>query len=246
MCDSCGEPGRIHEQTMSRRTVLSLGGAVAALLATGGIAHGAEDKPPPKPENVLTPDQALSRLVEGNRRYVQGVAKRHDFLAEREALVGGQNPFAGILGCADSRIAPEYAFDTGRGDLFVVRVAGNFLNLDNLASFEYAVEVLKTPLLLVLGHEACGAVKSTISSIKDKTTLPGHLPSLVASLTPAVTAATGRPGDLLENAIEANVRLNVEKLRTATPLLDAAVSAGRVKVVGGVYRLGNGQVDLVA
>lgn len=93
--------------------------------------------------------------------------------------------------------------------------------------------------------ETCGAVKSTISSIQDKTTLPGHLPSLVASLTPAVTAATGRPGNLLENAIEENVRLNVEKLMTATPLLNAAVSAGRVRVVGGVYRLGSGQVDLI-
>jgi carbonic anhydrase len=245
MCETCGQPGLTHERTMSRRMVLSLGGAMAAMLATGGVAGAADDKPPPKPENVLTPDQALARLVEGNKRYVQGVAKRHDFVAEREALVGGQNPFAGILGCADSRIAPEYAFDTARGDLFVVRVAGNFLNLDNLASFEYAVEVLKTPLLLVLGHEACGAVKSTISSIQDRTTLPGHLPSLVASLTPAVTAATGRPGNLLENSIEENVKSNVEKLRTATPLLDAAVSAGRVKVVGGIYRLGTGQVDLI-
>ena len=245
MCETCGRPGVIHRQEMSRRAMLSLGGAVAALLATGGVTLAADDKPPPKPENVLTPDEALARLVEGNKRYVQGVAKRHDFMAEREALVGGQNPFAGILGCADSRIAPEYAFDTARGDLFVVRVAGNFLNLDNLASFEYAVEVLKTPLLMVLGHETCGAVKSTISSIKDRTTLPGHLPSLVASLTPAVTAATGRPGNLLDNAIEENVRLNVARLKAATPLLDAAVSAGRVKVVGGIYRLASGRVDLV-
>jgi carbonic anhydrase len=246
MCETCDQPKSIGERTMSRRTLLSLGAAVAATLATGRASRAADDKPPPKPENVLTPDQALARLVEGNKRYVDGVTRRHDFIAEREALVSGQNPFAGILGCADSRIAPEYAFDTARGDLFVVRVAGNFLNLDNLASFEYAVEVLKTPLLLVLGHEACGAVKSTISSIKNQTTLPGHLPSLVASLTPAVTAVTGRPGDLLENAIEENVRLNVLKLKSATPLLDAAVLAGRVKVVGGVYRLRSGQVDLVA
>ena len=244
MCENCGQSDLTHEPTMSRRTMLSLGGAVAAMLATGGLAHAADDKPPPNPQNVLTPHQALERLVEGNRRYVEGVAKRHDFVAEREALVGGQNPFAAILGCADSRIAPEYAFDTARGDLFVVRVAGNFLNPDNLASFEYAVEVLKTPLLLVLGHEACGAVKATIASVQDETTLPGHLPSLVASLTPAVTRATGRPGNLLENSIEENVRLNVERLEEATPLLSAAVSTGRVKVVGGVYRLANGRVNL--
>jgi carbonic anhydrase len=97
-------------------------------------AKGKAKAPPPKPGNVLTPDAALTRLVEGNRRYVQGVARRHDFKHEREALTTGQNPYAGILSCADSRIAPEYAFDSGRGDLFVCRVAGNFVNDDILAS----------------------------------------------------------------------------------------------------------------
>lgn len=230
---------------ITRRRLLAGGGALAAWLAAGGAARAAPPTAPPKPENAITPDQALERLIEGNRRYVQGIAKRHDFVAEREALVGGQNPFAAILGCADSRIAPEYAFDTGRGDLFVVRVAGNFANLDNVASLEYAVAVLGTPLILVLGHEACGAVKSTITSIKDRSTLPGHLPALVASLTPAVNAATGQPGDLLANATVENVRINVGKLRAATPILDKATSSGRLKVVGGIYRLGTGQVDLV-
>jgi carbonic anhydrase len=184
--------------------------------------------------------------MEGNDRYRKGVAARHDFIAEREALVSGQNPFAGILSCADSRIAPEYAFDASRGDLFVVRVAGNFVNPDNLASFEFAVELLKTPLLLVLGHEACGAVKSTITSIEDNTTLPGHLPSLVTALSPAVKAVAGKPGDELENATRENVRLNVETLKTSTPILSAAVAERRVKVVGGIYRLADGRVDLFA
>ncbi|MFO1406084.1 MAG: carbonic anhydrase [Steroidobacteraceae bacterium] len=234
-----------NRATVTRRQLVAGGGVLAGWLVAGGSVRAAPPAAPPKPGNAITPAQALERLVEGNRRYVQGVAKRHDFVAEREALAGGQNPFAAILGCADSRIAPEYAFDTGRGDLFVVRVAGNFANLDNLASLEYAVAVLGTPLILVLGHEACGAVKSTIASIEDRSTLPGHLPSLVASLTPAVRAATGQPGDLLENATAENVRLNVAKLRTATPILDAAVSAGRLQVVGGIYRLGTGQVDLL-
>jgi carbonic anhydrase len=204
------------------------------------------DSPPARPENVMSPDAALDRLMEGNRRYQKGVARRHDFVAEREALVGGQNPYAAILSCADSRIAPEYAFDSSRGDLFVCRVAGNFVNPDNIASFEFGVEVLKTPLLLVLGHEACGAVKSTISSIADNTTLPGHLPSLVAALTPAVKGVAGRPGDQLENATKENVRLNVEALKTAAPLLSAAVNDKRVKIVGGIYRLATGQVELFA
>lgn len=256
MCNACQIANLKHERSMPRRTFLTLGAATAAALTplVGAEARGAgrqrarqkTETTPPKPENVLTPDLALARLMDGNERYRLGVAKRHDFVAEREALVGGQNPFAGILSCADSRIAPEYAFDSSRGDLFVARVAGNFANPDNVASFEYAVEVLKTPLLMVLGHESCGAVKATISSIQDNTTLPGHLPSLVAALAPAVKAVTGRPGDILENATRENVRLNVEALKKATPLLSAAVNDKRVKIVGGVYRLADGKVEIIA
>lgn len=219
-----------------------------ALAVTGGTQASAQEPgaSPPKPGNVMAPDAALARLLEGNRRYQQGVAARHDFIAEREALVGGQNPYAAILSCADSRIAPEYAFDSSRGDLFVCRVAGNFVSPENIASFEFAVEVLKTPLLLVLGHESCGAVRAAISSIADKTTLPGHLPYLVTALTPAVKAVAGRPGDGLENATRENVRLGVEALKTATPLLSTAVKDKRVKIVGGIYRLANGQVEIFA
>lgn len=244
MCETCGFPAITHERIIARRAILSLGVGLTAMLAAPSIAPAKEEKPPPKPQNILSPAEALARLKEGNKRYVDGVAKRHDFVAEREALVGGQNPFAAILSCSDSRIAPEYAFDTSRGDLFVVRIAGNFVNTDNLASLEYAVAVLKTPLILVLGHEACGAVKSTISSIKDKTTLPGHLPALVASLTPAVEAVLNQPGDLLENAIKENVHRGVEELKTATPILNEAVSDKRVEVVGGIYELATGAVEI--
>src|SRR5262249_11420322 len=155
-----------------------------------------------------------------------------------------QNPFAGILSCADSRIAPEYAFDTGRGDLFVCRVAGNFLSTDVLASFEYAVQVLNTPLLMVLGHRACGAIAATIKSIRDGATLPAHPPALAEALSPAVKAVEGKPGDALDNAIKENVRLNVEKLKAATPIIEMFVSEKKVRVVGGVYNLEDGHVDL--
>jgi carbonic anhydrase len=205
----------------------------------------ASDNPPPKPENAVSSDEALARLMEGNARYVSGIARRHDFVAEREALVGGQNPYAGILSCADSRIAPEYAFDTGRGDLFVCRVAGNFVTPDILASFEFAVDFLKTPLLMVLGHESCGAVKAAISAVVDKIELPGHLPALVAGIGPAVEAVVSRPGDPLANATRENVRRNVEILRSATPIMSAAVAEGRIRVVGGIYRLQTGQVELI-
>src|ERR1700742_263462 len=144
MCDLCGVPAQKHDNSIARRDVLALGAAFSAALALPAMA--ADDKAPPKPENVLSPDDALARLKAGNKRYVEGVAKRHDFVAEREALAGGQNPFAGILSCADSRIAPEYAFDTSRGDLFVCRVAGNFANDDTVASLEYASAILNVPL----------------------------------------------------------------------------------------------------
>jgi carbonic anhydrase len=210
-----------------------------------GAAGAKEMKSPPKPQNVLSPDAALHRLMKGNARYVEGVTVRHDFRHEREALAGGQNPYAAILSCADSRIAPEYAFDSGRGDLFVCRVAGNFANPESVASLEYAVAELGVPLIFVLGHDACGAISATIKSLKDGTTLPGHLPSLVDALAPAVKAVSQQSGDTLANAIRQNVIDNIAKLRSVTPILSAAVEQGKVKVVGGIYRLRDGRVEMV-
>jgi carbonic anhydrase len=221
-------------------------GATTAALAFAGTGAAKDVKAPPKPQNVVSSDAALERLMKGNKRYVEGETRRHDFKREREALVGGQNPYAGILSCADSRIAPEYAFDSGRGDLFVCRVAGNFANDDTVASMEYAVAMLNTPLIMVLGHDSCGAVDATIKSLKDNVTLPGHLPSLVASLAPAVHATLGKSGNPLDNAIRQNVLDNVAKLKSATPILSAAVEQRKLKVVGGIYRLKDGRVEMIA
>jgi carbonic anhydrase len=239
MCYRCITPAR-----PSRRAFLTVAGGAA--VAMGTMSSAFAQKPPPKPQNIVDPDEALKLLVAGNRRYIDGTAKPHDFKSEREALTRGQNPYAGILSCADSRIAPEYAFDAGRGDLFVCRVAGNFANDESIASFEYAVAILNVPLLMVLGHRACGAVEATIKSLKDGTTLPGHLPSLVAALTPAVKAASGQTGNELDNAIKQNVILNVEKLKTATPIIDKAVAEKKVRIVGGVYNLEDGRVELLS
>jgi len=241
MCESCPQ-NSTPRFGPSRRGVL-LG---AASLLVCNAAGAKENKKPPKPENVLSPDAALKRLMKGNERYAEGESRRHDFKREREALVGGQNPFAAILSCADSRIAPEYAFDAGRGDLFVCRVAGNFANEETIASMEYAVAVLNTPLIMVLGHESCGAIDATINSLRDGTTLPGRLPSIVAAIAPAVKAVSQQGGDTLGKAIRQNVIDNVAKLRSATPILGAAVEQGKLKVVGGIYRLKDGEVDRVA
>jgi carbonic anhydrase len=239
MCKLC-----VSRAGVSRRRFIGMMGAAAGVALASG-ARAKEVGAPPKPQNVVPPDQAIFLLKKGNERYVGGVARRHDFKAEREALVSGQNPFAGVLSCADSRIAPEYAFDSGRGDLFVCRVAGNFANTDVIASFEYAVANLGTPAILVLGHEACGAIDATIKSLKDNSTLPGHLPSLVEALAPAVKQSAGQPGDALANAIRQNVVDNVAALKSASPILDAAVSQKKLKIVGGVYRLATGRVEFI-
>ena len=241
MCDRCDH--RLSVGFAPSRRGLLLG---ASAMLMSGIARAKENKKPPKPQNVVSPDAALKRLKAGNERYVEGVTRRHDFAYEREALASGQNPYAAILSCADSRIAPEFAFDSGRGDLFVCRVAGNFANDDSVASLEYAVSVLAAPLILVLGHDACGAVDATIKSLKDNTTLPGHLPSLVAGLAPAVKAVSGQGGDVLANAIKQNVIDTAAKLKSATPILSAAVEQGKLKLAGGIYRLRSGKVDMVA
>lgn len=237
VCPLCQE----HHPALSRRFLFHLAGGAAL----AGLPAWGKPGQVPKSENTVSPDEALERLMHGNARYVNGLTRRHDFATERAALAQGQNPYAGILSCADSRIGPEFAFDSFRGDLFVVRVAGNFVNEDNLASFEYAVAELSVPLLMVLGHGKCGAVAATIESLREGTTLPGHLPALVRNLQPAVQEAQNQPGDLLDNAIRDNVRLNVARLRDASPILSAAVVQNRLRVVGGVYELATGRVDIV-
>ncbi len=221
---------------------LLLAGALPAAVAHAAAAPG----PAPKPANGLTPQQALTRLKEGNGRYVAGVTKRHDFIAEREALVDGQNPFAAVLGCADSRIAPEYAFDTGRGDIFAVRVAGNFVTDNGLASLEYAVAVLGTPLIVVLGHDRCGAVAAGVKAVKDNARFPGKIQGLADALKPAVTQVLNKPGDLLDNAIAQNVADTMARLKRESTVLTDAITQGKLDIVGGIYRLNSGEVEWVS
>ncbi|OIN50757.1 carbonic anhydrase [Pseudomonas azotoformans] len=231
----------------ARRRFLRLATVGAGALMFAGalpatLAHAA---PAPKTANDLSPQQALARLMAGNGRYVEGVTKRHDFMSERVILEGGQNPFAAVLGCADSRIAPEYAFDTGRGDLFAVRVAGNFVTDDGLASLEYAVAVLGTPLIMVLGHDSCGALAAGVKAVKDNATFPGKIQGLAEAFKPSVRKVLKAPGDLLANAIAQNVSDTVARLKTESTLLADALAAGKLQIVGGIYKLHSGQVELL-
>jgi carbonic anhydrase len=242
MCRRCQAEHAVGPGT-SRRRFLGLASGVAASLALPlpALAKATAIKP----QSAGSPAGALERLMKGNVRYVQGISRRHDFMREREVPAGRLNPYAGILSCADSRVAPEYAFDSGRGDLFVCRVAGNFANDDTVASLEYAVAIFNTPLIVVLGHESCGTVRATIESLKGNSTLPGHLPTLVSNIAPAVKASLDQRGDKLQNAIRRNVIDNAEKLKSATPIISSALEQGKLKIVGGVYHMKDGRVEFI-
>lgn len=200
----------------------------------------------PKPENVLTPDAALNRLMEGNRRYVKGIENANSFITVPKSLSSGQNPYACILGCADSRVGPELTFDENQGDLFVTRVAGNFVTPEILASLEYATAVLNAPLIMVLGHTNCGAIGAAIKAVEADQDFPGHIQTLTTALTPAVEAAIKQKRkDLADTATRENIRLNVMKLRQATPILSKRTRQGQLMVVGGLYDIKTGRVELI-
>ena len=215
----------------------------AGMLALTRLGGSAEAQPVVA---ANTPDAALNLLVAGNARYVANQPQQRDFSAGRASLAMGQAPFAAILGCADSRVAPELAFDQNPGDLFVVRVAGNFMTPDGLGSLEYGAAVLGTKLIMVLGHSSCGAVNATVAALQKGNTLPGHIASLVRAMKPGIEPTLKKPGsDLEQRAVVANVRYNVEKLKTAKPILAGMIAKNQLRVVGGVYDLATGKVTLV-
>lgn len=193
-------------------------------------------------------DEVLRRLLEGNQRFVKGETTGPRRTPEDfRPLAAGQRPGAIIVGCADSRVPPELIFDQGVGDLFIVRVAGNVVGGGGAlvkGSIEYGVAELGVPLVMVLGHSECGAIKAAIKHMDDRDALPGAIGELVNRLRPAVAKTKGMAGDRLENTIRANVALGVETLRALRPVMAPAVARGRVRVVGAVYDLRTGGVAL--
>ncbi|OPY76083.1 MAG: Carbonic anhydrase [Syntrophorhabdus sp. PtaU1.Bin050] len=187
-------------------------------------------------------DEALQKLIEGNKRYVAGKPLHpHQDVERRRDVIQGQQPFAVILGCSDSRIPPEIIFDQGLGDIFVIRVAGNIVDDVALGSIEYAVDHLGTKLVVVLGHGKCGAVTATVQGGEAH----GHVTSIVKAIAPAVEKAKGRPGDLVDNAIKANAELVRDLIKSSKPLLAQAVSEGNISVIGAYYDIHSGEVEIV-
>ena len=235
MCNLCLKAG------MSRRLLMGAGLATAATLSFAN--KSAQAQPARLAE---TPDAALKLLVDGNARYVSGQMNERDVSAGRAARAQGQAPFASILGCADSRVSPELAFDQIPGDLFVVRVAGNFMTPDGLGSLEYGAAVLGTKVIMVLGHTNCGAVNATVEALQKGNNLPGHIADLVRAMKPGIEPVLKQPGpDLNQRAVVANVQANVKNLMESKPILSDMVSAGKLKVVGAYYDLPTGKVVMV-
>jgi len=234
MCTACLAAG------MSRRFLV---GAGMAALASAPLVGPAQAQPA---RSAATPDAALALLVEGNARYVANKMNERDFSAGRAARAVGQAPFAAILGCADSRVAPELAFDQGPGELFVVRVAGNFVTPEGLGSLEFGAAVLGTKVIMVLGHTSCGAVDATVAALQKGNDLPGHIGDLVNAMKPGIEPVVKQGGaDLGQRAVVANVRANVQRLHDAKPILAQMVADGKLRVVGAVYDLPTGKVSLV-
>jgi len=231
--------------SLSRRGLMAgVGALFAASTIRPVVANAADDKAPAP--NAIPPSEAYKRLKDGNARYAANEPKATDFSPGRAARAKVQHPIAGILSCADSRVAPEIIFDQGPGDLFVSRDAGNVVSNYGLASFEFAVANLGVPLILVLGHTGCGAVAAALGASTSRKELPGHLPELVKAIEPAIITAHGKhPGDFLAASIEENVRLGMKRLKTKSEIIGKAVNSGRLEIKGGVYDLRTGSVTFI-
>lgn len=193
-------------------------------------------------EGGVNGDTALKKLEEGNKRYVEAKFTHPNQTKERrEEVAKGQHPFAVIVSCSDSRVPPEVIFDQGLGDLFVIRVAGNIVDDAVLGSIEYAIEHLGAKLVVVLGHERCGAVDATVKGGE----APGHIKGLVEAIKPAVEKSKDQAGDKLDNAVKANVAIVVDKIKTSEPIIKEFVHEKHLKIVGARYDLDEGNVTIL-
>jgi carbonic anhydrase len=227
-----------HQTTNAERGDIMRVLVISWLIFLGALclAHAASESP------LISADEALQKLIQGNQRYVSGKLEHpHQDAPRRAEMLKGQNPFAAILTCSDSRVPPEVIFDQGLGDIFIIRAAGNVVDNAGLGSIEYAVEHLNVPLVLVLGHSQCGAVDAAVKSPE----APGSIGWIVKTLQPAVDQARTQPGPVLDNAIDVNIQLVVKQLRESKPILEEFTRHGKVRIVGARYDLHTGQVTMM-
>lgn len=210
--------------------------------ATSSTPEPVRDVLTSEAQQALTPDDVLSDLKEGNRRFMEGRLTPRDYLAQAAASASGQYPKAVILGCVDSRVPPEIVFDQGIGDLFVGRIAGNFENVDMLGSLEFATKVAGSKLIVVLGHTSCGAIKGAVAGVD-----LGNLTAMLDNFDEALEQASSGNSDisdseLIRAATEENVRQTVNDILSDSTVIAELVESGDVAVVGGIYDLASGRV----
>jgi carbonic anhydrase len=230
---------------LGRRDVLGLAGMGLAAAATGLFSQEAMAS---GNTTTLTADQALEKLNAGNARYVANpqlcVA---DLTNNRSTVAKGQAPWASFVSCADSRVPPELLFGgVGLGELFVSRNAGNMVDTATMGTLEYGAEHLGVPLIVVLGHERCGAVAAAVEVFKTGAKLPGSIGPMVKPIVPAVKAISKKEGDMVDNAVRENARMTAEKIKTQSPIIAHLIKAGKVKVVAARYDLDDGKVEFFA
>ena len=234
---------------LTRRAIMSTAVIGAAAAATAPLAGRLWAAPPatanPAPPS-LTPDQALEALKRGNREFLAGRAVTPDPDGRRRLEIArGQYPIAVLVSCSDSRVPPELLFGRGLGELFIIRNAGNTIDTVAMGSLEYAVAELNVPLVVVMGHERCGAVAAAVSVVEQGATFPGSIGQMVEPIIPAVLdARRSNPADLLDASVRANVRRTVARLREfSEPMVLERVEQRRLRIVGARYDLDDGNVD---
>lgn len=238
MCSQC------ESKFLHRRQVLAagLGLAATSLLASGPAAWAAGG-----PTTHVTADEALGKLKAGNERFVQAPEVCSADLAKRRgAIATSQTPWATIVSCSDSRVPPELAFGgQGLGELFVARNAGNMVDTATMGTIEYGAAVLGIPLVVVMGHERCGAVVAACDIVAKKATFPGSILPMVKAIVPAATAVKGKPGDFVDNTVRESARRSAQQVATKSKIVADLVKAGKVKVVAARYDLDDGKVEFL-
>jgi carbonic anhydrase len=231
-----------EKRAIVRRDLLKLGAMGAVALGLGGVlrqARAAEGAP-----TALSPDEALAKLKAGNKRYVSHPELCSiDLAAQRSAVAAHQAPWATIISCADSRVPPELVFGGhGVGELFVARNAGNLVDTATLGTVEYGAAVLGSPLIVVLAHTSCGAVKAACDVITKNATYPGAIGPMIEPIVPAALAVKSDGGDFVNNAAKASAKRTAARLIAASTLVAGLAGAGKIKIMPAIYDLATGVV----
>jgi carbonic anhydrase len=230
---------------LNRRDLVRFGASAGLAMALGRLNLDGTAKA--AGATSVTPDQALQMLKDGNQRFVSGNAQHpNQNSATIAQIAGGQKPFSAVLSCVDSRVPPEIVFDQGLGDMFTARDAAAIFDDSVLGSLEFGVSEYHIPLLVVMGHQRCGAVAATVDAVKSGNgEAPGQIGAVVGKIAPAVVSVLNSPGDLVDNSVRATVRQSVAQLRLAAPIITDALGSGALKIVGAYYSLDTGAVEFL-